>query len=175
MGALIDDMLMLSKIGRQEFQRSRVDVSAIARGIADDLVQSDRNRQVTFTIMPGLSVWADQRLLHIILDNLFRNSWKFSRHRGQTSIEISQLDPNAADRMGHQGKTVYFVKDNGAGFDMAYAGNLFGAFQRLHGADEFEGTGIGLATVQRAVHRHGGTIWAESEVDRGATFYFTVE
>lgn len=175
MGRLIDDMIMLSRIGRQEIVRTTVDLSAMARDIADDLTLGDPERKATFTINPGLSVRADQRLLHIVLDNLMRNAWKFSRNCSRSEIEINRLNPVSAEKAGHNGKTVFCIKDNGAGFDMAYADKLFGVFQRLHAKDEFEGTGIGLATVQRIVNRHGGTIWAESVVGQGATFYFTVD
>ncbi len=175
MGRLIDDILMLSRIGRRELRRTTVDVTMMAREIADDLTQGEPERHVIFTIAPDLFVRADQRLLHIVLDNLMRNAWKFSRIRNRAEIEINCVDPVSAEKLGHKGKTVFFVKDNGTGFDMAYADKLFGAFQRLHGKDEFEGTGIGLATVQRIVNRHGGTIWAESEIDKGATFYIIIE
>jgi light-regulated signal transduction histidine kinase (bacteriophytochrome) len=109
----------------------------------------------------------DERLLRAALTNLVNNAWKFTRTRPETCIEFGQAENN--------GRQVYFVRDNGVGFDMAYSNKLFGAFQRLHGANEFEGTGIGLATVERIMHRHGGEIWAEAAVDRGAAFYFTLK
>ena len=128
--------------------------------------QLQTERPVTFTIAEGVTASGDARLLRVALENLLSNAWKYSGKRENAVIEfdVTQLD----------GETAYYVRDNGVGFDMAYAGKLFGAFQRLHGISEFEGTGIGLATVQRIIRRHGGRVWAEGEVGRGATFYFTL-
>jgi light-regulated signal transduction histidine kinase (bacteriophytochrome) len=131
------------------------------------LQQSDLNRVVKLEISPDLNANGDQRLLRIVMVNLLGNAWKYSRKRPDARIEFGKIDGEAAE--------TYFVRDNGAGFDMTYAGNLFGAFQRLHSDDEFEGIGIGLATVQRIIRRHNGKIWAESIDHQGATFYFTLE
>lgn len=175
MGNLIDDMLMLSRIGRQKLARSEVDMSHIAREIAAGLQEDEPARNAVIAVPSGLKVMGDERLLRIMLDNLFGNAWKFSRIREKTEIAFGELAPSEIEKMGHQGKKVFFVRDNGAGFDMNSADKLFGAFQRLHSKDEFEGTGIGLATVQRIVNRHGGRIWAESEAGKGATFYFYID
>ncbi len=166
MGKLIDDLLSLSHVTRSEMRREQVDLSRMARAIAADLHQADPDRDVKIKITPGMVTTGDSHLLGIVIDNLLNNAWKFTRNCLTTSVEFGYTYVD--------GKTVYFVRDNGAGFDMAYAGKLFGAFQRLHTVSEFPGTGIGLATVQRIVHRHGGRIWAEGEVDEGATFYFTL-
>jgi signal transduction histidine kinase len=164
MGVLIDDMLRLSRLGRQEMQVSRVDLSELANSSLNKLTESEPNRHVRFNVEPGLTVQGDQHLLSIALDNLLGNAWKYTGRREKAEILFGKSE--------NEGKPCYFVKDNGAGFDMRYAGNLFGAFQRLHKSSDFEGTGIGLATVARIIHRHGGSVWAESEVDAGATFYF---
>jgi light-regulated signal transduction histidine kinase (bacteriophytochrome) len=166
MGQLIDDMLRLSRITRSELRRSDVDLGAQARELIAELRQRDPGRNVEVTIEPEMRVRADPELMRVMLDNLLGNAWKFTNRHQQAHIVFGRLQKD--------GETVYYVRDNGAGFDMAYAGKLFGAFQRLHGHDEFEGTGIGLATVQRIVHRHGGRVWAEAEVGRGAAFYFTL-
>jgi signal transduction histidine kinase len=166
MGQLIDDMLRLSRITRSELRRSDVDLGAQARELVAELRQRDPGRNVEVTIEPEMRVRADPELMRVMLDNLLGNAWKFTNRHQQAHIAFGRLQKD--------GETVYYVRDNGAGFDMAYAGKLFGAFQRLHGHDEFEGTGIGLATVQRIVHRHGGRVWAEAEVGRGAAFYFTL-
>ena len=123
-------------------------------------------RAVDFIIQPALTACGDARLTEVMLSNLFSNAFKFTRHTPNARIEFGQTEI--------QGERAFFVRDNGAGFDMAYAKKLFGAFQRMHKATEFPGTGIGLATVQRVIHRHGGRVWAESAVDQGATFYFTL-
>jgi light-regulated signal transduction histidine kinase (bacteriophytochrome) len=147
-------------------RRERVDLSALARSIADRLSKSQPGRDVQLTIESGLSVDGDLRLLRVVLENLLGNSWKFTSTQANACIEFGAA--------AHEGMPAYFVRDNGAGFDMAYADQMFGAFQRLHATGEFEGAGIGLATVHRAVARHGGRVWAEGEVDSGATFYFTL-
>ena len=167
MGILIDDLLTLSRVTRTGLRHERVDLSALANEIAEELRKQAPDRVVHFTISPGLVAHGDRGLLHIMLDNLLGNAWKFTGVRAKAEIGLG-MAPQA-------GKSVYVVSDNGAGFDMAYADKLFGVFQRLHDASEFPGTGIGLATVQRIVHKHGGKIWAESEVGQGTRFYFTLE
>jgi light-regulated signal transduction histidine kinase (bacteriophytochrome) len=166
MGLLIDDLLRLARISRVEMHKEFVDVSAMAAQIADELRASDGSRRVDFTIAPGLDAWADKRLLQVVLDNLIRNSWKYSGKKSEARIDIDQVQSN--------GSRAFRVRDNGAGFDMKYADKLFGEFQRLHPVSEFEGTGVGLATVRRIVMRHGGKIWAEGTVGEGAAFYFTL-
>jgi len=167
MAQLIRDLLSLARIGRGEVRRTSVDVGALARTIIDELRKQEPDRQVEVSISDGLSATADANLLRIVLENLLGNAWKFTRRRTRARIELGvETCPEGR---------VYYVRDNGAGFDMAYADKLFGAFQRLHPAGEFEGTGIGLAIVQRIIHRHGGRVWARSEVDQGATFFFTLE
>ena len=166
MAELIDDILNLSRVTRSEMRRETVDLSALAQTIATELQQSQPERQVKFIITLGLVVTADVHLLRVALENLLGNAWKFTKKQPRARIEFGYAETN--------GQSAYFVRDNGIGFDMAYADKLFGAFQRLHSSNEYEGTGIGLATVQRIIHRHGGNIWAESAVDQGATFYFTL-
>jgi len=166
MGELIDDLLKLARVTRAEMAAADVDLSALARTVADELAAREPGRDVEVAIEPGLTVHGDPRLLRIVLENLLGNAWKFTGGRSKARI--------AFGRRGSGEDAVLFVRDNGAGFDMAYAGKLFGAFQRLHGAREFPGTGIGLATVQRIVHKHGGRIWADAEPDNGATFSFTL-
>ncbi len=170
MGRLIDDLLGLSRVTRGSLRREKVDFSSIAREVAETLRDSRPERGVEFLIEDGLEVWGDARLIRVALENLLGNAFKFTAKRSRARIEFG-VDPELTWR----GRVpVYYVRDNGAGFDMAYAGKLFGAFQRLHAQSEFDGTGIGLATVQRIVHRHGGRIWAESEVEEGAAFFFTL-
>jgi light-regulated signal transduction histidine kinase (bacteriophytochrome) len=167
MGRLIDDLLSLARVTRSELDRRDVDVSALVRRIAERLQRETPTRTVRFEIQEGVHAVADGRLLEPLFENLLGNAWKFTSRRAEARIAF-----------GHEvrdGLKVFFVKDDGAGFDMAYAGKLFGTFQRLHSEREFEGTGVGLATVQRIVHRHDGRIWAQGEVDRGAEFYFTLE
>jgi PAS domain S-box-containing protein len=166
MGALIDDLLNLSRVTRAEIYLQRLDLSALVRAVAGDLRKTQPERQTEFLIEEELRATADPRLLRIVLENLLGNAWKFTSKRVPAYIEFGKTAKN--DGMA------FFVRDNGAGFDQAYAGRLFGAFQRLHAATEFPGTGVGLATVQRIIHRHGGTVWAEGTVDKGATFYFTL-
>jgi light-regulated signal transduction histidine kinase (bacteriophytochrome) len=163
MAQLIDDLLTLSQVSRSEMRRRSVDISALAESIASGLCVQDPGRRVAFRIEPGLTARADEALLQVVLENLLGNAWKFTSHQERATIECGMSD-----------QSTYFVRDDGAGFDMAYAGKLFGAFQRLHSAAEFEGTGVGLATVQRIVHRHGGRVWAEGEVGGGAAFHFTL-
>jgi light-regulated signal transduction histidine kinase (bacteriophytochrome) len=166
MGQLIDDLLNLSKVTRATMERERVDLSKMAREIFEMLHTSDPQRRVDFIIADGLLVEADSRLLRIVMVNLLGNAWKFTAKAAHPRIEFGCE--------GENGDQSYFVRDNGAGFDMKYAGKLFGAFQRLHPAAEFPGTGIGLATVQRIVQRHAGRIWATGEPNAGATFHFTL-
>jgi len=166
MAQLIDDLLNLSRVTRAQMRVGSVDLSALAEGIATELQKSDPSRRVEFAIAPALLAQADPGLLGVVLENLLGNAWKFTGKRLGARIEVG-VTP-------HNGRPTYFVRDNGAGFDMTYADKLFGAFQRLHRSGEFEGTGIGLATVQRIIHRHGGRIWAEAAPDQGATFYFTL-
>lgn len=167
MGYLIDDLLKLARVTRAEIVREDADLSALAREIADNLQKQDAARRARFDIAPEIKARADPRLMRAALENLIGNAWKFTAGREEARIAVGAVE--------RDGAPMYFVEDNGAGFDMAYAGKLFGAFQRLHDAAEYPGTGIGLATVQRIIHKHGGRLWAEAAVDRGATFYFTIE
>ena len=166
MAQLIDDLLQLARVSRTEMRREIVDLSNVARTILNRLQRNQAERVVTVTINEGLQARGDRRLLEVVLKNLLGNAWKFTSQREQAEIEFG------AGKSGSE--TFYFVRDNGAGFDTAYAHKLFGVFQRLHTTREFEGTGVGLAIVQRIVHRHGGRVWAEGAVDRGATFFFTL-
>jgi signal transduction histidine kinase len=163
---LIESLLQLSQLTQGEMSREMVDLSELAQEIAESYQKTDPIRRVKFEIIAGLIAQGDKRLLRIMLANLLDNAWKFTRTRDYARISF--------DSTQQEGQTVYLIRDNGVGFDMFYADKLFGAFQRLHTDAEFEGTGIGLATVQRIVHRHGGRIWAESEPDKGTTFYFTL-
>ena len=166
MGQLIDDLLNLSRTARHELRRKSVDLSALALGSADEVRKIWPGRQVELVVAPGLQAQGDLQLLRIVFDNLLGNAWKFTSKQERATIEVGALS--------HDGTTAYFVRDNGAGFDMAYATKLFSPFQRLHAMTEYPGTGIGLATVQRIVARHGGLVWAEGLVGQGATFYFTL-
>ncbi len=166
MGTLIDDLLKLARVTRAEIRTEDVDLSGMAREIVADLQRTTPERQVEFEIAPGLKARGDTRLLRVALDNLLRNSWKYTAKQPAPRVEFRSADAN--------GGRTFMVRDNGAGFDMKYADKLFGVFQRLHSAADFEGTGIGLATVRRIINRHGGRIWAEGAVDQGATFYFTL-
>lgn len=170
MGHLIDDLLNLSRVSRGPLSQEKVNLSFLVAGIARELHGTDPDREVEFTIEQGVTGWGDDGLLLVVLKNLLGNAWKFTRKESVARIEFG-VRKGPYD---YSSNPVYYVRDNGAGFDMTYAGKLFGAFQRLHGAQEFEGTGIGLATVQRIVHRHGGRVWAEGEVGVGAAFYFTL-
>ncbi|HEV2110031.1 MAG TPA: ATP-binding protein, partial [Gammaproteobacteria bacterium] len=167
MGQLIEDLLNLSRISRLELVRREVDLSALANHVVQDLQQRDPERKVTVYVWDNITVQADQRLLRVALENLLGNAWKFTAKTEQARIECGMLQEGE--------RRVIFVRDNGAGFDMAYADKLFGAFQRLHAAHEFAGTGIGLATVQRIVSRHGGRIWCQAAPGKGATFFFTLQ
>jgi len=167
MGQLIDDLMALSKVGRAEMSRERVDLSEVAEQVVAELRRQQPARQIAVTIAPGLQATADPPLVRLAMQNLIENAWKFTSRRDGSAIEIGQT------REGDRGPA-FFVRDNGAGFDPEYAHKLFGPFQRLHAVSEFPGTGIGLATVQRIVHRHGGRVWAEGRINGGACFYFTL-
>ena len=167
MAALIDAILRLSRLSRAEMKREQLDLSAMAEEIGSDLRAAEPDRNVAFSVAPGLTGLADRTLLRAVLENLLGNAWKFTRHHQSAHIEFGMVD--------RDGKNVYFVRDDGAGFDMKYADKLFTPFQRLHTDAEFPGTGIGLATVQRIIRRHGGDIWVESAVEKGTTFFFTLE
>lgn len=166
MGQLIDDLLKLANVTSSDLIRQRVDVSAIARAVVRELEQSQPDRSVTVSVADHAETYGDPRLLRVVLTNLLGNAWKYTGFRADAVIEFGT---GAVD-----GEEFFFVRDNGAGFDMAYASKLFQAFQRLHGVEEFEGSGIGLATVQRVIRRHGGKVWGEGEVGKGATFCFTI-
>ena len=166
MSRLIDDMLGLARLSRKELHVVPVDISEMALQVADDLMSREPDRVVDVTVAPGLLGEADAELLRSVFENLIGNAWKFTQKQAHALIEVGQ-------QTSAQGK-VYFVRDNGAGFDMSYADKLFGAFQRLHQTNEYPGTGVGLASVQRIIHRHGGRVWAEGVVGQGATFYFTL-
>jgi PAS domain S-box-containing protein len=166
MARLIDDLLALSRVTRGDMRRRPVDLSAAAREAVGRLVRRNPDRKVEIAIAEGVTGNGDPQLLAVALDNLLGNAWKFTGKRRDARIEFGTVM--------RDGAAACFVRDNGAGFDMAYAGKLFGVFQRLHAPEEFEGTGIGLATVQRVIRRHGGQVWGEGQVGRGATFFFTL-
>jgi len=166
MAELIDDMLRLSRVIRSDLKKETVNLSELASTKASDLKAGEPERQVEFVIAPDIIINADRNMMRILIENLLGNAWKFTGKHDTARIEIDMTE--------QEGKPVYHVRDDGSGFDMEYAARLFSPFQRLHKADEFEGTGIGLATVHRIISRHGGHIWAESEVDKGATFFFTL-
>lgn len=167
MSQLIEAMLRLSRVTRGELNRASVDLSVLVKSIADELKKAEPGRRVEFVIADGLIAEGDPTMLRAVADNLIRNAWKFTGNHPTAKIEFGSSRKD--------GKTAFFVRDNGAGFDMNYASRMFMPFQRLHQATEFPGIGIGLATVQRIIHRHGGAIWAEGEVGKGATFYFTLQ
>lgn len=167
MGDLIDDLLKLSQLMRAELHKTHVDLSSLAHEVEASLRKAEPDRKVEIDVDEGLTAHGDERLLRVVLENLIGNAWKFTAGRDPARIEFTVF--------GKEGeRTVYCVRDNGAGFDMRYVDRLFGAFQRLHSTGEFPGTGIGLATVQRIINRHGGRVWAEGEVGKGATFFFTL-
>lgn len=166
MGHLIDDLLRLSRTTRSEMNRRDLDLSELTRGIAADLQVASPGRKVEVAIAPGMAVHGDPTLMRAVMENLLGNAWKFTAKRAEARIEVGQRGEGAG--------SIYFVKDNGAGFDMRYVDKLFGAFQRLHAVTEYAGTGVGLANVQRIIHRHGGRVWAEGVPDQGAAFYFTM-
>lgn len=166
MGERVDSLLEVSRLTRRKLHRETINLSSIVEGIVEDLQKSHPDRETDFTVARDLSASVDDQLMRIAIENLLDNAWKFTRDQSHPKIEFGTVEEN--------GEAVYFVKDNGVGFDEAYAENLFGPFQRLHTDEEFEGTGLGLATVQRIIHRHGGRVWAEGEMEKGATFYFTL-
>lgn len=166
MAALIDDLLRLSRIGRADARFQDVDLSAVALSVENDLQREDPVRELTFAIQPGVIARADARLIRIALENLIGNAWKFTGKTPDPRIEFGSRD--------QAGERVYFVADNGAGFDMTYSDRLFAPFERLHTEAEFPGTGIGLAIVRRIINRHNGRVWAEGAVGKGATVYFTL-
>jgi light-regulated signal transduction histidine kinase (bacteriophytochrome) len=170
MGQLIDSMLNLSRLSRKEINREEVDLSSMAEAIAAELRRREPDRQVDFVIASGIRANGDLRLLQSVLENLMSNAWKFTGKHERARIEFGVTTPGELP----DSEGAYFVRDDGAGFDMKYAHKLFGAFQRLHGMEEFPGNGIGLAIIQRIIHRHGGKVWAMSAIDQGATFYFTL-
>ena len=168
MQQLIDDMLLLSKVTQSEVKKETVDLSAIAKEIAATLEADSADRQVQFVIDESISANGDPRLLRVVLENLLANAWKYTSKTPQARIQFGR-------RYDEQGQAIYYVQDNGAGFNMEHADRLFDAFQRLHSEADFPGTGVGLATVQRVVHKHGGRIWAKAAVNEGAMFSFTLQ
>lgn len=166
MGQLIDDLLAFSRLGRRELERLDVDMIALARSVVEELSELEPGRSLTVSIGDLGPAWGDRMMLRQVLVNLISNAFKFTRHRSEATVEVGS---GAAGN-----ETVYFVRDNGVGFDMKYASKLFQVFQRLHGPSEFEGTGVGLAIVQRIVQRHGGRVWTEARLGEGATFYFAL-
>ena len=167
MGELIEDLLELSKTGRAELRRVEVELSGLARSVVDELARANPDSGVEVSIQPELRARADQHLIRVVLENLLGNAWKFTSKRRDPRIEFG-------GSVAPGGERIFFIRDNGAGFDMAHADRLFNAFQRLHLAADFEGTGIGLTIVQRIIHRHGGRIWAEAKPGEGASFFFTL-
>jgi light-regulated signal transduction histidine kinase (bacteriophytochrome) len=167
MGKLIDDMLMLSRVTRSKMKYEQINLSHLAQTIINELREEEPQRNVKAVIEKDLLVNGDISLLRIMLGNLLHNAWKFTGNNPTARIEFQTIE--------QEGKQVYLIRDNGIGFEMTYSDKLFGAFQRLHPEDEFPGTGIGLATVQRIINRHGGRVWAEGQLGKGATFYFTLE
>lgn len=166
MGELIDDLLLLAHVSRTELRKESVNLSRMLQIIARDIQEVAPQREVEWAIQDDVLAQADSRLIKVVLENLLGNAWKFTAHQTAPRIEFGMIE--------REEEKIIFLRDNGVGFDIQYAGKLFGAFQRLHKADEFEGTGIGLATVQRIIHRHGGRVWAEAQVGAGATFYFAI-
>jgi light-regulated signal transduction histidine kinase (bacteriophytochrome) len=167
MGTLIDDLLAFSRIGRAETRETMVGLEQLVKEVQNEVWREAEGREIAWKIGALPQLYGDRSMLKVVLVNLISNSIKFTRTRPAPEIEIGCKDEGTGD-------LVVYVRDNGVGFDMRYVDKLFGVFQRLHRAEEFEGTGIGLATVQRIIHRHGGRVWAESEVSRGATFYFSL-
>jgi light-regulated signal transduction histidine kinase (bacteriophytochrome) len=166
MGQIMDDLLKLSGVTRSEINFEKVNLSDMARKVVEELQKDAPLRKVKITITPAITAFGDKNLLNIVLQNLLGNAWKYSSKTSEPRIEMGTME--------HNGKQAYFIRDNGVGFDMIYANKLFQPFQRLHKVTEFAGTGIGLATVQRIIQRHGGKAWAEGQVGIGAAFYFTL-
>jgi light-regulated signal transduction histidine kinase (bacteriophytochrome) len=166
MGGIIEALLELTRVTHSEIHSAPVDLTSLAREVFAEVQQAEPHRMIDFDIAPGLVANGDQRLLRVVLMNLLGNAFKFTAKKDGGKIQFSKTCPRA--------DAAFFIRDNGAGFDMAYADKLFGAFQRLHHQNEFNGTGIGLATVQRIIHRHNGKTWAESAPNQGATFFFTL-
>ena len=167
MTGLIDDLLRLARIGRLAVTPEDLDLSSMVNAIFIRIAARDPERLVDLQVEPGHHVWADEGMMRIVVENLLSNAWKYSRRRERATIEFGSLPSK-------DGQSVFFFRDNGAGFDPVHAEKLFAPFQRLHRHEEFEGTGVGLATVQRIIHRHGGRVWAEGEPDKGATFFFSL-
>ncbi|HEC05646.1 MAG TPA: hypothetical protein ENJ12_02260, partial [Thiolapillus brandeum] len=165
LGILIDEILQLSRVNRSELVLENVDLAELARSVFEEIREGDTERQVEFVLEDNLQVQGDARLLRLMLENLIGNAWKFTAREEKARISFGRMreDPE-----------ILYIQDNGVGFNMNHAGKLFGAFQRLHRLTDFPGTGVGLATVQRIIHRHGGKIWANAEEGVGATFYFTL-
>ena len=166
MGQLIDDLLAFSQLGRQKLESSDTDMTALAQAVYERLAAQAPERALQLELKPLAPAHGDRAMMQVVWDNLLSNAIKFTKHRDPAMIEIGSRQEDGQD--------VYYVKDNGAGFDMKYAHKLFGVFQRLHSTEEFEGTGVGLALIQRVIHRHGGRVWAEGKVNEGATFYFSL-
>ena len=166
MGQLIDDLLKLSNLSRLEIRSEYTDLSEIAESIAAELKAANPERKAEIIINRNITATGDKSLIQIALQNLLDNAWKYTKKKPVARIEFGSQKSN--------GQTIFFVKDNGVGFEMKHADKLFKSFHRLHSSTEFEGTGVGLAIVERIIHRHHGSIWAESEVDQGTTFYFTI-
>jgi light-regulated signal transduction histidine kinase (bacteriophytochrome) len=166
MGHLIDDLLQLSNVSRAGFKPQDVDLSKLVESNIEKLRQIEPGREIELDIEPNVKATGDQSLLDIAVSNLVENAWKYSSKKPHAKIRFAAQE--------HEGEVVYYIKDNGVGFDTRYINKLFGPFQRLHSDDEYPGTGIGLATVNRIIDRHGGKIWANAKVGRGATFYFTI-
>jgi light-regulated signal transduction histidine kinase (bacteriophytochrome) len=167
MGRLIDDLLTFSRLGRAEMSLSRIDMQTMANSVFHELTTPESRARIDFQVGVLPPALADPTLMRQVWMNLLANAIKFSSKRERAVIKVSAQQ--------NQGENVYVVQDNGAGFDMQYVGKLFGVFQRLHSSKEFEGTGVGLALVQRVIRRHGGRVWAEGELDKGATFYFALQ
>jgi light-regulated signal transduction histidine kinase (bacteriophytochrome) len=166
MDRLTEDLLRLSRITRSELKREPLDLALLAREVAHELRQSDPKRSVVFAISDSLETIADAALMRVVLSNLLGNAWKYTGRQSQALISLAKERQDDRD--------VFCVRDNGAGFDMAYASKLFSPFQRLHSAREFPGSGVGLACVARVIHKHGGRIWADAKTGEGAAFFFTV-
>jgi signal transduction histidine kinase len=173
MSELIEDLLNLSRVTTGAMHREEIDLSVFARSIMEELFREAPERKVEFIVPAATRVYADARLLRIVIDNLLRNAWKYTSHHDRARIEFGEL-VSKDKKDSNNDQIVYFVKDDGAGFDLRAADRLFHPFQRLHSVAEFPGDGIGLATVQRIIQRHGGEVWAEGAVEKGATFYFTL-